>query len=160
MDTPGLILVGVAIMLGVVGVVVPVLPGALLVVAAVLGWAVIDGSPTAWVAFSIAVTFVAVSQVGKYVVPGRRLREAGVPNRTLLVGGLAGIVGFFVIPVVGLFVGFVLGVYAAERARLPTQQAWPSTKLALRAAGLSILIELAGTLLAAATWLGAVVVAR
>ncbi len=160
MGTPGLILVGVAILIGLVGVLVPVLPGALLVVGAILVWAAADGSTTAWVAFSVAVTFVAISQVGKYVVPGRRMREAGVPNRTLLVGGLVGIVGFFVVPVVGLFVGLVLGVYAAERARLPTEQAWPSTRLALRAVGLSILIELAGTLLAATTWLGTVAVAQ
>ncbi len=65
-------------------------------------------------------------------------------------------VGFFVIPVVGLFLGFVVGVYGAEEERLGPQAAWPSTKLAVRAVGLSILIELAGALLAAATWLAAV----
>ncbi len=61
-------------------------------------------------------------------------------------------VGFFVIPVVGLFVGFVLGIYLAERARLGADQAWPSTKHALRAVGLSIVIELTAAVLAAATW--------
>ena len=53
-----------------------------------------------------------------------------------------GVVGFFVIPVVGLFVGFVLGIYLAERRRVGQADAWPSTKAALRAVGLSILIEL------------------
>ena len=42
------------------------------------------------------------------------------------------IAGFFVVPVVGLFVGFVLGVYVAERQRVGGEQAWPSTKAALR----------------------------
>ncbi|MBA3233979.1 MAG: DUF456 domain-containing protein [Propionibacteriales bacterium] len=153
MDTPGEILVGLTILLGIAGVFVPVLPGALLVIGAVLVWAAVDGSTAAWVTFTLAVTFVAISTVGKYVFPGRRMREAGVPSRTLLVGGLAGAVGFFVIPFIGLFIGFVLGVYAAERARLPSEMAWPSTKLALKAVGLSVVIELAGTLLAAATWL-------
>jgi hypothetical protein len=53
---------------------------------------------------------------------------------------------------VGLFVGFVLGIYLAERRRLGDAAAWPSTKAALRAVGLSIVIELTSAVLAAATW--------
>jgi len=65
--------------------------------------------------------------------------------------------GFFVVPVVGLILGFVLGVYTAERVRLGSHAtAWPSTMHALKAVGLSILIELAAGLLLAAAWLGAV----
>jgi hypothetical protein len=95
----------------------------------------------------------------KYLVPGRRLQRAGVPGSTLLAGGVLGVVGFFVVPVVGLFVGFVLGVYLAELQRVGLDAAWPSTRAALRAAGLSLLIELAAGLLAAAAWLvGAVAV--
>ncbi len=61
------------------------------------------------------------------------------------------------IPVVGMFVGFPLGVYLSERQRLGTHAAaWTSTKHALRATGLSILIEFVGTSLAAAVWLIAV----
>jgi hypothetical protein len=75
----------------------------------------------------------------------------------MLIGILLGIVGFFVIPVVGMFVGFPIGVYLSERQRLGThEQAWTSTKHALRATGLSILIEFVGTSLAAAVWLAAV----
>ena len=86
---------------------------------------------------------IGASQVVKYIVPERRLRESGVPRRSMLVGVLLGIVGFFVIPVVGMFVGFPLGVYLSERQRLGAHaHAWTSTKHALRATGLSILIEL------------------
>nr|WP_246210013.1 DUF456 domain-containing protein [Nocardioides piscis] len=66
--------------------------------------------------------------------------------------------GFFVIPVVGLFIGFVLGVYAAEHRRLGSAAAWPATKHALKAVGLSILIELAAAMLAVATWIVGVVI--
>ena len=53
--------------------------------------------------------------------------------------------------------GFSAGVYAAERHRLGTHQAaWPSTVHALKAVGLSILIELAAGLLIGAAWLAAV----
>jgi uncharacterized protein len=64
-----------------------------------------------------------------------------------------------VVPVVGLFLGFVLGVYAAEHRRVGPRLAWPSTRAALRAAGLSILIELLAGLLAAGVWVTGVLVA-
>jgi uncharacterized protein len=67
------------------------------------------------------------------------------------------VVGFFVIPVVGFFIGFPLGVYLEERRRLgPHAAAWRSTREALRAMGLSILIELTATALAAGAWLAVV----
>jgi len=149
-------LVAVAVLVGLAGIVVPVLPGSILILGAVLVWAVQIGTPTGWTVFAVATTFLVVGAVVKYVAPGRGLRTAGVPNRTLMVGGLLGVVGFFVIPVVGLFVGFVLGVYLSELQRVGSNRAWPSTRAALRAAGLSVLIELAAGLLAAATWLAGV----
>jgi uncharacterized protein YqgC (DUF456 family) len=152
-------LVGVAIAVGLVGVLVPVLPGAFLVLGAIAVWAFTETSATGWSVLAVAIVAIGVSQVVKYVVPGRRLRQAGIPNTSMVVGGLVGIVGFFVVPVVGLFLGFPLGVYVAELQRLGRHQlAWPSMRHALGAVGLSILIELAGTLLAAGAWLTAVVV--
>jgi hypothetical protein len=51
----------------------------------------------------------------------------------------------------------VLGVYLAERGRLGQHQAaWTSTVVALKAAGVSMLIELLTGLLMAATWVIAV----
>ncbi len=57
---------------------------------------------------------------------------------------------------VGLFIGFVVGVYAAERRRVGPD-AWPSTKHALKAVGLSILIELVAAVAATVVWIGGVV---
>lgn len=152
------VLVGVAILVGVVGVVVPVLPGALLVWAAILVWALATQTTLGWVTLGVATVCVAGVQIVKYVVPDRRLREAGVPRRSIVLGGLLGLVGFFVIPVLGLVVGFVGGVYLAERQRLGGHdEAWQATVLAARLVGVAILIELAGTLAAALTWLGVAV---
>lgn len=150
--------VGIVILVGLVGVVVPVLPGSILILGAVLVWASVDGSNTAWVVFALAAVLLVAGAVVKYTIPGRRLKAVGVPNRSLMLGGLLAIVGFFVIPIVGLVVGFVIGVYLAERHRVGRSLAWPSTKSALKAVGASILIELAAALLAASTWLvGAIV---
>jgi uncharacterized protein len=152
------VLVALAIAVGVVGVVVPVLPGSLLVLGAIVVWTVNLGTGTAWVVFAVAAAFLALGAVVKYAVPGRRLKEVGIPGSTLLLGGVLGVVGFFVIPVVGLLVGFVLGIYLAELRRVGGAAAWPATVHALKAVGLSMLIELTASLLAAATWAVGVVV--
>ena len=152
------ILVALAIALGIAGIIVPVLPGTVLVLGAILVWAVQVGTSTGWIVFAVATVLLAGGTVVKYLVPGRRLKSSGVPNRTLLVGALVGFIGFFVIPVVGLLIGFVLGVYVAERARVGAALAWPSTKEALRAVGVSILIELVAALLATVAWVAGVVV--
>ncbi len=152
------VLVALAIAVGLVGVIVPVLPGSLLVLGAVLVWAWDVGTGQSWGVFALAATFIALGSVVKYVVPGRRLRDGGVPGSTLFLGAVLGIVGFFVIPVVGLLVGFVLGIYLAELRRVGVDAAWPATWHALKAVGLSILIELVACLFAAATWAVGVVV--
>ena len=146
------ILVALAIAVGIAGIIVPVLPGTILVLAAILVWALEIATTTGWVVFAVAATLLVGGSVVKYLVPGRRLKASGVPHRTLLVGALLAFVGFFVIPVVGMFVGFVLGVYVAERTRVGAAQAWPSTVHALKAVGVSILIELVAAFLAAVTW--------
>lgn len=148
MAWPGDLLAVTLLLIAAVGVVVPVLPGVLLAAATVLGWAILSGG-TAWWFATAALLVLAVGKVVKYLLPGRRLADAGVPARSLVIAGGAGIVGFFAIPVVGLPVGFVAGAYLAEWHRLrDAAAAGRSTRHALTAVGWSILIELASVLLA------------
>lgn len=158
MEAWGAALTGLVIAVGLVGVVLPLLPGLLLVWGAVAVWSVAKGGAAAYVLL-IAVSGVAVgSQVVKYVVPGRQLQRAGVPNRTLVLGGVLAVVGFFVLPVIGIIIGFVAGVYLAERQRLGGHvAARTSTGHALRAVGMSILVELVAGMLIAAGWVGVLV---
>jgi uncharacterized protein YqgC (DUF456 family) len=158
MSDVGIALVGLAIAVGLAGVVVPVVPGALLVWAAIIVWALSVGSTTAFVALAVATALIAGGQVVKLVVPGRRLADAGVPRRSIFAGMAVAVVGFLLIPLVGLLVGFPVGVYLAERHRLGEHaSARRSTEQALRAIGLSIVIELSATALAAVAWLLVVV---
>ena len=144
--------VAVAIVVGIAGVVIPGLPGSLLVGVAVLVWAIATGGATAWVVFGVVVALLLAGVAVKYAIPGKKLKTDGIPNLTLLLGGVGAVVGFFAIPVVGVPIGFVLGIYGAEYQRVGSERAWPSTKAALRAVGVSMLIELGATTLAAATW--------
>ena len=147
-----------AVAIGIVGIVVPVLPGSLLVLGSLVVWAAVVAEPAGWIVLAIAATLLVLGTIVKYAVPGRRMKTAGVPNSTLLLGAVAGIVGFFVIPVVGLPVGFVGGVYAAEHHRVGATEARRTTVAALKAVGLSILIELTAAMLAAATLVVGIIV--
>lgn len=149
----GDVLVALGILAGLIGVIVPVLPGGVLVGASILVWAVIVGG-WAWLVFAVAASVIALGILIKYAVAGRVLRSDGIGNRTIVIGALAGIVGFFVIPVVGLFVGFVAGAVAAELIRTRSaERAWRGTRSAVKAGAYTIGIELLAALLAAGTWL-------
>jgi len=150
---PAEVLVGAVIAVGLVGVVLPILPGSLIIGVAVALWAYDTSGTAAWLVLAVALVALLAGAVGKWVVAERHLRGAGVRRSAMVVAGLAGIVGFFVVPVVGLFLGFVAGLYAVERRRKPHADAWRSTVAALRASGLALLVELAGALVAAAVWL-------
>ena len=119
---------------GLVGIVVPVVPGLLLTLGATLLWSSQHQDSRAWWVFGIAVVLYAVGVVTQYLIPGRRMRTHGIP-------------------VVGALVGFVLGIYLVEFARSKqTAAAWTSTKIALRAVAHSMGIELLAGLGIAATW--------
>lgn len=152
------LLAAVAVAVGVVGTVVPLVPGSALVAAAVLIWAAVTATATGWVLAAVAVALLMTGAGLKYVVPERRLRRAGVPRRSLIAGAAVGVVGFFVVPVLGLVLGFLLGVVAAESQRLGSlAAARRSTGLAVRAVGLAAALELAFAVLAAGAWAAGVV---
>ncbi|MGV8977025.1 MAG: DUF456 domain-containing protein [Cellulomonas sp.] len=157
MNPVGELLIGLVVAAGLAGVVVQVLPGSLLVLGAVLVWAAETGGAVAWTAFAVGALAVAVAAVGKYLLAGRHLTSAGVRRSTLVWGGVLGVVGFFVVPVVGLPLGFALGVYLIEwGGRRNRRVAWTATVAVLKATGIALLVELAGALVAAGAWLLAV----
>lgn len=139
--------------IGVVGTLVPVLPGSLLVGVLGLIWAATINTTGGWVVFAVMVLVLVVGVVAKYVLPSRSLAGAGAPRSTIAFGALGAIVGFFVIPVVGLVVGGLLAVYLAELRRLHgARPAWSSTWQTIRAIGLGMAIELLAALTAAGIW--------
>ena len=143
----------VAIVAGILGVVIPLVPGLVLCWLGVLLWALLgDAGGVRWVVLALATLVAVAGTVVKYLWPGKRLKSTGVPTTSMLAGGVLGLIGFFVVPVVGLVLGFVLGIWLAERVRLGPGQAWASTKQALAAVGLSMLVEFAAALGIAVIW--------
>jgi uncharacterized protein YqgC (DUF456 family) len=149
------VLAGAVIVGGLIGTVVPVLPGLWLSWLGVLGWAVfVDGGWVRWLIFGIVSVVVGLGLVVKYAWPGRNLKRTGVPTWSIMLGGLVGLVGFFVVPVVGLPLGFVLGVLLSELVRQSDlRRAWTATVAALKAVGLSMIVEICAGLAILAIWL-------
>ena len=83
--------------------VVPVLPGTITIGISLLVWAIALQNTVGWVVFAIGMVFVAAGMLASLVLTGRRLKQRQVPNWSILVAVLTGVVGMFVIPVVGLF---------------------------------------------------------
>jgi uncharacterized protein YqgC (DUF456 family) len=158
MGTAQLALAGIVMLLGLLGVLVPGVPGPLACWAAVLWWASSEHTTLSWAVLAGATVVLLVNLVLKWLLPTRSMRAAGVSRRALLTAGGAAIVGFFVVPVVGALLGFVGGLYVFERGRLGSHSgAWLSTRTAMRALGTAILIELLACLLVAGAWVSAVV---
>lgn len=154
------VLVGVVMVVGLVGVVVPVLPGLLLSFLAVVAWALLDGG--GWVRWLTVVVVGAVA-LGGYVLgtvlPSRQTAQAGVPDWVVLAGAVGMVVGFFTIPVVGIVVGGVLGVWLAELVRTrDAGRAWRVTWATLKGFGLGAAAQFAAGLAMIAVWLTGVLV--
>jgi uncharacterized protein len=154
------VLVLVGIVVGLVGTVIPVLPGLVLVWGSILVWALLDGG--GWVRWTVAVLCTGLMVAGYVlgtVLPGRRANEAGAPGVVVLGGVVGMVLGFFFIPVVGLVVGGVAGVFLAELVRsLDLRSAWRLTLETLKGFGIAAAVQLGCGLLMTGLWAAAVVV--
>ncbi len=93
------------------------------------------------------------------VLTGRKLRQQQIPKRSIAVAVVSAVVGMFLIPVVGLFVGFGAGLLASEYARRRDfRAALDSSVETLKATGLGILVEFGMVCLAASVWMIGVIV--
>jgi uncharacterized protein YqgC (DUF456 family) len=155
------VLCGILVAVGIVGVIIPHVPGLLLSWFGVALWTFIGGAgPTKWIFFAIATVIALAGFAIKFALPGRNLRASGVHTLSIVVGGIFGIVGFFLLPVIGLPLGFVLGVLLMEWMRYrDIGHAWEATKVAVKAVGLAVMIEVAAAFTVAVVWVLAVFLA-
>ncbi|MCP9000052.1 DUF456 family protein [Pseudarthrobacter sp. RMG13] len=148
------VLCGLAILVGVAGTIIPILPGSFLIGLSLVAWAIWGGAgTTGWVVFAVGMVFVLAGMAASAVLTGRKLRQHSIPSRSVVIGLAAGVACMFVIPVVGLFVGFAAGLLLSEFARTRNFGTATSTSwAALKATGLGMLVEFGLACLAASTW--------
>jgi uncharacterized protein YqgC (DUF456 family) len=155
MDTDILatVIAGVALVIAAVGVVYPVMPGSLIAIVTLLVWAWVIGSWPAWVVAVIGTLLCAVGWSASAVLTGRKLKELEVPKWSIAVAALAGLVGMFLIPVVGIFVGFAVGLLVSEAVRhRDVRRAVHYSLQTLKAMGAGVLVEFGLLCAAAAVW--------
>lgn len=153
------VLVGLAMAVGIVGTVVPVLPGLLLVFTACVVYGFIAGWTTAGVvAIAVMGVLLGIGTLAKWALADRSSLRGGAPRRSLLIGAVGAVVGFFVIPVAGLAIGGVGALLVAEQQRTGTwQAAWRSTRTTLLGIGAGVLVEMGAGIVMALVWLAWVI---
>lgn len=148
------VLVAIAMAVGIVGTVVPVLPGLVLVWAAAFAYGLAVGFGAVGVAAFGAITLIgAAGMAAGAVLPHRAAGASGAAPASVWVGSAVGVVGFFVVPVVGLPLGVVVGLFGAELVRTrDLATAWASTWATLKAFGLAAIVQTGAGLAMAAVW--------
>ena len=146
--------VAVAMAVGIAGTILPVVPGLVLVALAALAYGVVEGFGTIGaVAFVLIVVVGVAGTAAGVVVPQRAASAGGAPRSSILIGAVGAALGFFLVPIVGLPLGGVIGIYLGERARSgDAEVAWRTTRATIRGFGVAALLQLAAGLLMAAIW--------
>jgi uncharacterized protein len=132
-------------LLGLAGVVVPVLPGLWLILGAGIVWAVADGGGLErWAAVVVMALMAVAGAAAPYALSNRRSAGTGVPGWVSVAGLVGALIGFFAVPVVGALVGFPAGIFVAELGRVrDIEAAWHATWEAIKGLGMGIAIGFA-----------------
>jgi len=138
------------ILVGMVGIVIPILPGMLLVWLSVLVYAVgTDFATIGWPSLVFITIIALVTGLSNIWLPLLGAEKSGAAKRALFLGVVGAIVGTFVIPLplLGTVIGYAIGVFLGE---LIKQRDW---RLALKASlggvagwGISMIVEIVGAL--------------
>ncbi len=109
------VLVGIVMVIGVAGTLLPVLPGLWLMWGAGAVFGLLGGfGPLGWGAMAALTVLAVGGTAAGYVVPGRRTSSIGVPWWGQLLAAVAAAIGFFLVPVVGAALGFLVGILAVS----------------------------------------------
>lgn len=153
------VLAGLLLAVAVVGTVVPVLPGSLLAIGTLLAWGWILGGPAAWWSAGIGMALALAGWSASAVLTGRNLKQQNIPRGSIALAVALAVVGMFVIPVLGLFLGFALGLVLGEFGRRKDfGAALRASGSALKAMGIGVLVEFGCAALASSVWMIGVIV--
>lgn len=141
-------------LVGVVGIIVPVLPGSFTILVGLLVWGIWGDSTHAVVVAVLGGALVLAGMTASTVLTKRNLDRKQIPNWPVVVALVGGVVGSFVLPGLGLPIGFVVTLLVCELVRVKDARLAASTSwTAVKSVGLGMLLEL-GLALLAITLLG------
>lgn len=114
-DTVVTVLVAAAMVIGVAGTILPVVPGLWLIWAAGVVYGIATGfGVIGWVALGVMSVLAIGGSLVAVVLPQRRAMRVGVPLWGQALAAVLAVIGLFVIPFIGAMVGFVIGILIAS----------------------------------------------
>lgn len=140
---------------GLAGVVIPFIPGVIVVgLAAVVSTFALGINAAGWLMVA-TVTLIALGGAGaSMALPARRGLRGDAARSSLGLAAVLGLVGFFVVPIAGMPLGALGGLFLGELQRHGDRtRAWASTLDVLKAYGLGVLVEFGAALLIIVIWL-------
>ncbi len=144
-DEVATVLVLLAMLVGLVGTLVPILPGVALMWVAAVAYGFAVGFDVLAIVVLVAVTALTTGAIVVGVaLPKRAATASGASTRSQLAAAIGAVIGFFVIPIVGLVVGALVGLGIGEYAE---KRDWPaaraSTIAVAKGFGVSTLLQFA-----------------
>lgn len=153
------VVAGILLALAALGTIVPVLPGSLLTIGTLLAWGWILGSGASWWSAGIGMGIALVGWSASTVLTGRSLKKQMIPRGSIFLAVVLGIAGMFLVPVLGLFLGFGAGLLLGEYARRRNlSEALRAAGSALKAMGTGMVVEFGCAALASSVWMIGVIV--
>jgi hypothetical protein len=138
----------VFILIGIVGIIVPILPGMFLVWLTVLGYAWVTEFQiiTPWML--VVLTGIALATGSASIwLPYLGAKKMGAAKRSVVLGFIGGIIGTFIMPLIGTIIGYALGIIIGEMLKHRDLRVAIKTSIGGVAGwGISTVVELAGAL--------------
>lgn len=109
----------VVMFIGLIGVVLPVLPGSILIFVAALGYALLDGFQTVgWITLVVMGLLTAVATTADIWASSMGAKAGGASGWSVLAGMVGGLVGLIVLSLPGSIIGALLGMFLVETLRV------------------------------------------
>ncbi len=136
-------------LLGIVGVVVPLVPGMLLLWLTLLAYGLLDGFQAISLPLFLGLSlFAGIAGTADLWLPLLGARASGSSSRSLLAGVLGSLIGFLVLNLIGAVLGYAVGIIIGEYRRHGDWRLAARSSLGgLAGWGLSTLIQLGGGLI-------------
>lgn len=152
-------LVAVVMVVGVVGTVLPLVPGLWMIWAAALVYGIVEGFGAAAWAMALITLLAIGGTAAAAVLPQRAAAEVDVPVWGQIVAGGFAVIGFFVVPLVGAAIGFVLGILVVVLTRTRDRSTVvPVTVAIVRSMVVASAVQLAAGVAMVLTWVVWVVI--
>ncbi|MFO7537632.1 MAG: DUF456 domain-containing protein [Chloroflexota bacterium] len=149
LESFALVLIVISLLVGLVGTLIPLLPGTLLMWLGILFYGLVYSfEALTWGGFALISLIALVTGTADLWLTLLGAKKGGASPRSQLFGLLGAIIGTFILPLLGTIIGYATGILLAEyRKRQDWNQALRASLGGLAGYGLASLIQLGGGLL-------------